>query len=170
MTPLTAVPAQAKTVYAGCDSPTYSETVKFKKKFAYSIEQQAIGCAEHHDLGGCTMLVSFDTFIYRAGIEVADNVRNSRIWDDGNFVIEPMIPGCSQATTAKGPPSASAEYKGAFPLTWKGKKYIARPSLKVTFNGFNTEGSIVAFNRTGQWDFKRLKKNSPLKNAGGAGV
>ncbi len=156
---LTAAPAQADITYAGCDKPTFSKSVKFKNKFAYSIEQQVIGCTEHFDVGGCKMLVAADTLENRAVIEVGKNVRSARPWAVRQRVEQPMIPGCADATTGPQSPYVTSKYQAAFLLTWKGKTYIARPSLKVTFNGFNTEGSIAAFQRTGQWDFKRLKKN-----------
>jgi hypothetical protein len=69
------------------------------------------------------------------------------------------ILACSLLTAV--PAQANITYSGCDTptyLTWKGKKYIARPRLQVTFNGFNAEGSIVAFKRTGQWDFQKLKK------------
>ncbi|MBK6762846.1 MAG: hypothetical protein IPG68_06015 [Micrococcales bacterium] len=156
---LTAVPAHADSTYAGCDRPTFSKSVKFKNKFAYSIEQPVIGCTEHFDVGGCKMLVSADSLEQFAVIEVGNKVRSSRPWTAGQRVEQPIIPGCADATTGPQPPYVTTKHQAAFLLTWKGKKYIARPSLKVTFNGYNTEGSIVAFKPTGQWDFKRLTKN-----------
>lgn len=155
---LTAVPAQADITYSGCANPTFTKTVKFKKAVRYSIEQPAIACAEHYG-GACQLLSSYDPMPSKAVIEVGKGTRSARVWDTGTPVSQPTMTGCTAETTASGSPYVTVSYSGWFIAEVKGKSYIARPGLQVRFAGMNTGDGIVSFKRTGQWDFKKLKRS-----------
>ena len=160
---LTALPAHADITYSGCDNETYTKSVKFKKKFAYSIAQPAIACAEHYSGpdGACQMLTSYDSRSSFGVIKMGKHVRSATAWGAVSFTEEPKMVSCESATTARGAPYATVQYKGAFLWEHKGKMYIARPGLQAIFNGFTTTDDVIlSFKRTGNWDFKRFKPKS----------
>lgn len=160
---LTALPAHADITYSGCDNETYTKSVKFKKKFAYSIAQPAIACAEHYSGpgGACQMLTSYDSRSSFGDIKMGRHVRSATAWGAVSFHEEPKMVSCESATTARGTPYATVQYKGAFMWEHKGKMYIARPGLQAIFNGYTTTDDVIlSFKRTGNWDFKRFKPKS----------
>jgi len=155
----TAAPASAEITYAGCENETYSKAVKFKGKFAYSISQMAIACAEHISgpAGACQLLSSYDPRPSFVEIKVGRNVRSAGTWSAGTPVEQPRMTSCETASTARGAPYATVQYKAAFLWEHNHKMYIARPGLQVRFNAMTTtDAAIVSFKLTGRWGFKKF--------------